>query len=184
MKKSVSKKVPYRQIFEHLRFYAGRFGFRVVLVNLRGTEAYGDVSIPKRYIRIDSRQSWKTKTLTLAHEFFGHVCQYAAAQAILDKLKANGIKKPKLHPSYKNTKYEKYMAYLLTPDGDFEPTKKMLDMIEFCEYDASLRAKNVLQELYLIPASEIEFAELEMKTNPKLRKVMRGFWKKWCCVGD
>lgn len=150
---------------------ARRDGWRVKECNL-SKDRLGDIDVKLKLIRIDKNLSISAKITTLAHEYFGHGDQHKE----IDELKHGSI----MGVSRK-ARAKKYKSYLIDYlDDNLHYTPARLNTIQFCEIDASRRAKKWLIELF--PETEELFNSgdfyLEELGSPKELREMRKQWRK------
>lgn len=158
-----------------------------------GVSNLGYCDHPKKTIAILKGSPILQKVLTISHEFFGHAEQWQfLLQNTLKKSfrapknkthrlagdlvemiitpKSNGDKSLR-NPSKRLLNYSKFFMEL----RDNTPySKEMMDVVVYCEVDASIRAKKVLINWFGLTEDEIDLHEL----NLEIRKDMIDSWKR------
>jgi hypothetical protein len=136
-----------------LVYLAKREGYSVVFTNKLPKDADGDYDIEAKRIRVSSKASTLKQLCVLAHEFFGHADQFRhiftyglkVSKHTLDQcltVRARNKYRRNVELSRIYKKYLTIEQILLLPD-----TKENLDVVEFCETDASRRALKELEHI-------------------------------------
>lgn len=136
-----------------------------------GSDAYGDIDVKARVIRIDQSQPLARKVTTLAHEYFGHGDQY---EEVLWRARNKYVKVSKARLA----RIAKYRAYLLEFYEDTRYTPARMKIAEYCEIDASRRAANALIEMFpetldMFALGKLQLEELNPEDLPWLRESWR-----------
>ena len=139
-------------------------------------DSFGDIEVTTHMIRVSKSSGINQRITTLAHELLGHGSQYSE---LLDyKLRLHGDKKKVSRARAK--RMERYQWYIVDYQNDGPYSAKLMRIVEFCEVDASKRAKRELIKLFpetkaYFDSGSLSFDELG---DVDTMKAMREGWKR------
>jgi hypothetical protein len=129
----------YAPFYTTLLHVVKRDGWKVRHCRISG-DCFGELEVLTKTIRIDKDIPISHRLTVLAHEYFGHADQYKEV-LWLEEHKHIKISKARRE---RIKRYKWYLNY----DNRSPYSRSLMDVIQFCEIDASRRARNELIRMF------------------------------------